>query len=70
MDALSRADDALARARGRAHVVTSEDVTSPMDAAATVQIPRITVDGDDPRHPDAETTAVIPPVRTWPGPPR
>lgn len=64
MDALARADDALARARRRAHVVTSEDVTTPMDAP-TVQIPRILVALSDPRLDDAETTAVIPPVGDW-----
>ena len=61
MDALSRADEALARARGRAHVVTPEDATSPMDAAATVQIPRRLIAAVDPAH-DPESTDVFPAV--------
>jgi hypothetical protein len=64
MDALARADEALARARGRAHVVTPEDAISPMDAAATVQIPRHLITAVDPRQ-DAESTIVIPPVDGW-----
>lgn len=60
MDALARADEALARARTRAHVVTPEDATSPMDAASTVQIPRRLIEAMDPRQ-DADTTMVISP---------
>ncbi|HEY0639196.1 MAG TPA: hypothetical protein VGD67_16215 [Pseudonocardiaceae bacterium] len=58
MDALARADEALARARARAHVVTPEDATSPMDAAATVQIPRRLIAAVDPRQ-DTESTMII-----------
>lgn len=74
MDALARADEALARARARAHVVTPEDATSPMDAASTVQIPRRLIAAMDPRQqPDAESTMVISrdAVDAWgPQPPR
>ena len=59
MDALARADEALARARTRAHVVTPEDATSPMDAAATVQIPRRLIDAID--HQSADSTMIITP---------
>jgi hypothetical protein len=58
MDALARADEALARARGKAHVVTPEDAISPMDTAATVQIPRLLIAAADPQ--DTEATLVIP----------
>jgi hypothetical protein len=58
MDALARADEALARARSRAHVVTPEDVTSPMDATSTVQIPRLLIAAVDPEQ-DAEPTVII-----------
>jgi len=64
MDALARADEALARARGRAHVVTPEDATSPMDAASTVQIPRRLIAAVDPRQ-DAESTMIVPPIDGW-----
>jgi hypothetical protein len=60
MDALARADEALARARARANVVTPEDATSPMDAASTVQIPRQFIASVDPRqHADTESTVII-----------
>lgn len=59
MDALARADETLARARTRAHVVTPEDAISPMDAMATVQIPRALIRALDPRHQDAESTMII-----------
>lgn len=60
MDALARADEALARARARANVVTPEDATSPMDAAATVQIPRRLIAAADPRQQaDTESTVII-----------
>ncbi len=59
MDALARADEALARARSRANVVTPEDATSPMDAAATVQIPRQLIASVDPRNVDSESTMII-----------
>jgi hypothetical protein len=61
MDALARANEALARARGRSHVITPEDATSPMDAASTVQIPRLVITAVDPER-DCESTMVIPPV--------
>jgi hypothetical protein len=61
MDALARADQALARARTRADVVTPEDAVSPMDAESTVQIPRPLITAAD-RWADAETTDVISPV--------
>ena len=60
MDALARADEALARARARADVVTPENAMSPMDADATVQIPRQVIEAVDPRN-DAEATVVISP---------
>lgn len=60
MDALARADEALARARARANVVTPEDATSPMDAASTVQIPRQLIAAIDPRqHAETEATMII-----------
>jgi hypothetical protein len=44
MDPRDRADAALARARARnSLIVTPDDAVSPMDAAATVQIPRSVV---------------------------
>jgi hypothetical protein len=64
MDALARADETLARARTRAHVVTPENATSPMDAASTVQIPRRLISALDPR--DDEPTVVISPVPLTP----
>jgi hypothetical protein len=58
MDALSRADETLARARARRHVVTPDDATSPMDAASTVQIPRSMIEAIDP-HTDPEMTMIV-----------
>lgn len=61
MDALSRAGRTLAHARTlRAGVVTPDSVTSPMDEAATDQIPRIIV--ADPPEPGTEATLVMDPV--------
>lgn len=60
MDALARANEALARARCRAHVITPDDAISPMDTASTVQIPRLVITAADPRQDD--DTVVIPPV--------
>ena len=62
MDPRERADAALARARARgAYVVTPEDAISPMDAASTLQIPRIVVSSLDQRdNSDPETTMVVP----------
>lgn len=59
VDALSRADETLARARARGHVVTPEDATSPMDAASTVQIPRLLIEAADPNHGDPELTMIV-----------
>lgn len=58
MDALSRADETLARARARAYVVTPDDATSPMDAASTVQIPRGLIEAVDPNA-DPEMTVIV-----------
>jgi len=70
MDALSRADETLARARTRRHVVTPDDATSPMDAAPTVQIPRVVIHDLDPQT-DPELTMIVPPVPPVPpGPAR
>src|SRR5262249_38652120 len=55
MDPLERADAALARARARgAFVVTPESAVSPMDAASTLQIPRVVVSENDGRRGDTE----------------
>lgn len=60
MDPRERADAALARARARgAFVVTPEDAISPMDAAATLQIPRVVVSSLDKRDNDPEATMVV-----------
>ncbi|GAA4422344.1 hypothetical protein ACFQV2_33490 [Actinokineospora soli] len=56
MDPRERAEAILARARARgAYVVTPDSATSPMDASATVQIPRGVVRDAD----DAEITSVF-----------
>lgn len=62
MDPLERADAALARARARgAFVVTPESAVSPMDAANTLQIPRIVVAANDQqRTDDPDATLVVP----------
>ncbi|MGQ0718772.1 MAG: hypothetical protein ACT4NP_15970 [Pseudonocardiales bacterium] len=65
MDALKRADQALARARARrADIVTPDSATSPMDQTNTVQIPRVMVAAADPRTAnhdvDSEDTMTIP----------
>ncbi|MBB4963171.1 hypothetical protein [Saccharothrix violaceirubra] len=60
MDPRARADAALARARARGgHVVTPDNMTSPMDSSATQQIPRTVVEAVDPRTADPETTMVL-----------
>jgi hypothetical protein len=61
MDPRERADAALARARARgAFVVTPEDAISPMDAASTLQIPRVVVASlDNQQQPDPEATMVV-----------
>ncbi|CRK59737.1 hypothetical protein [Alloactinosynnema sp. L-07] len=57
MDPRERADAILARARARgAFVVTPESAISPMDASATLQIPRAVVNALD----DTEVTMVFP----------
>jgi hypothetical protein len=48
MDPRERADAMLARARARgAFVVTPESAVSPMDAASTLQLPRVVVAAND-----------------------
>ncbi|RKT57485.1 hypothetical protein [Saccharothrix australiensis] len=60
MDPRARADAALARARARGiHVVTPDNMTSPMDSSATQQIPRSMVDAADPRLADPDSTMVL-----------
>jgi hypothetical protein len=66
MDPRDRADAILARARARgAFVVTPESAVSPMDAASTLQIPRMVVSAADEQ--DSETTMVVPAVPHSPG---
>lgn len=61
MNALDRADQALARAQARrAGVVTPDSATSPMDHSNTVQIPRSLVNAADPLA-DPDSTMVLPP---------
>lgn len=58
MDPRERADAILARARARgSYVVTPESAISPMDASATLQIPRAVVNALDE---DPEVTMVFP----------
>jgi hypothetical protein len=60
MDPLERADAMLARARSRgAFVVTPESAVSPMDAASTLQLPRMVVTANDERQ-DGDATLVAP----------
>ncbi|MFI9817933.1 hypothetical protein [Saccharothrix variisporea] len=60
MDPRARADAALARARARGiHVVTPDNMTSPMDSSATQQIPRAMVNAADPRMVDPESTMIL-----------
>jgi len=60
MDALDRADQALARAQARRQdVVTPASATSPMDSDSTVQIPRTVVSAADPGELDPDSTVVI-----------
>ncbi|GAA2963825.1 hypothetical protein [Actinokineospora diospyrosa] len=59
MDPRDRADAILARARARgAYVVTPDSAISPMDASATLQIPRAVVAAIDAADPDV--TMVFP----------
>ncbi|MBC6448405.1 hypothetical protein [Actinokineospora xionganensis] len=61
MDPRERADAILARARARgSYVVTPESAISPMDASATLQIPRAVVNALDE---DPEVTMVFPITR-------
>ncbi len=62
MDPRERADATLARARARgAFVVTPESAVSPMDAANTLQIPRVVVAANDERRADdPDATLVVP----------
>ncbi|WP_447004261.1 hypothetical protein ACRAKI_32255 [Saccharothrix isguenensis] len=60
MDPRARADAALARARARGiHVVTPDNMTSPMDSSATQQIPRAMVNAVDPHGADPDSTMVL-----------
>ncbi|MEU4741504.1 hypothetical protein AB0G02_13720 [Actinosynnema sp. NPDC023658] len=60
MDPRARADAALARARARGiHVVTPDNMTSPMDSSSTQQIPRAMVNAVDPRADDPDSTMVL-----------
>ncbi|WP_199439467.1 hypothetical protein [Umezawaea beigongshangensis] len=60
MDPRDRADAVLARARARGlHVVTPDNMTSPMDSSATQQIPRSVVAAVDPRGLDPDSTMVL-----------
>lgn len=60
LSALTRADDALRRARQRnASVVTLDVAGSPADSAATVVIPRHVVTAADPYEADPDSTQVI-----------
>lgn len=62
MDALDRADQALARAQARGDdVVTPDSATSPMDQATTVRIPRSTIAAADQQDLDPDATLVIAP---------
>lgn len=62
MDPRERADAILARARARgSYVVTPESAISPMDASATLQIPRAVVKALD--NEDPEVTMVFPVTR-------
>ena len=62
MDPRDRADAMLARARARGrNIVTPDNMTSPMDASDTQQIPRTLVNAVDPRRVDPDSTMIIPP---------
>ena len=61
MDPRDRADAMLARARARGrNIVTPDNMTSPMDASDTQQIPRSLVNAMDPRL-DPDSTMILPP---------
>ncbi|HEX7306233.1 hypothetical protein [Lentzea sp.] len=59
MDPRDRADALLARARARGrNIVTPDNMTSPMDASDTQQIPRTLVNAMDPRR-DPDSTMIL-----------
>jgi hypothetical protein len=61
MDPRDRADAMLARARARGrNIVTPDNMTSPMDATDTQQIPRSLVNAVDPRC-DPDSTMILSP---------
>ncbi|TWP48355.1 hypothetical protein FKR81_29150 [Lentzea tibetensis] len=63
MDPRDRADALLARARARGrNIVTPDNMTSPMDASDTQQIPRTLVNSVDPRM-DPDSTMILPAER-------
>ncbi|PRX44287.1 hypothetical protein B0I33_112165 [Prauserella shujinwangii] len=55
MDPRDRADALLSRAQAREGVVTPDNMTSPMDASNTQQIPRSVVRSIDEQDPDSTT---------------
>ncbi|SEP96243.1 hypothetical protein SAMN05216188_1011057 [Lentzea xinjiangensis] len=63
MDPRDRADAMLARARARGrNIVTPDNMTSPMDASDTQQIPRTLVNAVDPRR-DPDSTMILQPAQ-------
>ncbi len=63
MDPRDRADAMLARARARGrNIVTPDNMTSPMDASDTQQIPRTLVNAMDPRR-DPDSTMILSPAQ-------
>lgn len=63
MDPRDRADAMLARARARGrNIVTPDNMTSPMDASDTLQIPRTLVNAIDPRR-DPDSTMILQPAQ-------
>ncbi|SEQ71511.1 MULTISPECIES: hypothetical protein [Lentzea] len=63
MDPRDRADALLARARARGrNIVTPDNMTSPMDASDTQQIPRALVNAVDPRR-DPDSTMILSPAQ-------
>ncbi|ATE57207.1 hypothetical protein CNX65_31190 [Actinosynnema pretiosum] len=61
MDPRARADAVLARARARGgvHIVTPNNMTSPMDSSSTQQIPRSVVEAAEPKGPDPDSTMIL-----------
>ena len=69
MDPRDRADAMLARARARGrNIVTPDNMTSPMDASDTLQIPRTLVNAMDPRR-DPDSTMILQPHQMGQQPP-